>query len=1028
MVHNMFVRSGQEETKMSVNPKSLKSPFDKSYTYNAAVRCEELFTRLNPDSKKQAKKFVNDMRNIYSGIDKTGIMDLQTKLLNILKYDESYMNIKTHTDAEGNPVKLIPDANNVNGIIKKIDEYERFVDGIPEISLEDFFKDYFLQIYNEFQSSDDYIKRLVKTILTDYNNTHTSKYNTSDESTRLLIAKRFIEQFGYFDIFNEPEFKNSSLSKKFDSSELKKYVESNYDGYMLMGESVFDNITEDKEYLSTVSHLIGAIRYKAPLTVVNKKMCEQLCKIIKSDKLSDSAKESTAFLLSECFSSESSYKDMKADWLITEMDKANREKTYKNLTNAINKNFNDHTKALTPEHFAPYEILYVLMKGFAKNIACPDDVYDILKNKFGLKTNEKDKPNATKLHDLFSIDDIKLADCIDLPDIEKIAISQLEMARTKSRRNAIYTYGCGLKDSEFIKQAEICISGSNTFKKLKSISYDSFPYTVRFATLIDKYSDIIPADKELVGILNDIDTLNIDTIKNRRNAPNLDAIIKRQKKQLKSLRDFGDLAPAIERFVTKVEELLSKKAHFANKYFEALKEKTNSRYTEGTKSKARIYQDAADTLCKNTQGFKLLEIANAIANSKFSGQDESSREYLYLFALAFGMRYDSSHSTMPGFYDIEKNLFEDYYCDNLINDLSAATNPISGHGINYKNFAEVTFLWGLHRLGPDKTAKDILREIYRVINHCKKHGKTCDEFKRTKSDSGILNNTALTGKYKEKFKDDNIVNMDEDKLKEYNLTHYACKTNGNYFGINSDNRTAKSVADKYLCEFLTFWSKKTAEYYEIGNDFQIDNRFLTAISANKEVKLIINKITKRLKIFNDETIETANIDFTLAEHDEAEHDKTKHDRAENDDTDHKETCNDGEANNDFTAYLTSVTTLFSEAAFPEEESEEKEADRDKISIPKLSYYSRTSIIALCFYMYMFACNSEKERKEEGLLTNSPSLEQVYDTFAEKKLAMENLFGYPGANTILREAGYQEINPKNIYDMYIIFIIYSILHS
>jgi len=1023
---------------MSVDPKSLKSPFDKSYTYNAAVRCEALFTKLNPDSKQQAKDFVNSMRSIYSGTNITGVsevMDLQTKLLNILKYDESYM--KAHTNAEGNPEKLITDAKDVNGTKTKIDEYGTFVDGMPEISLEDFFKDYFLKIYKQFKSSDAYIERLVKAILTAYNAEHPTKYTTS-ESTRLLIAKRFIEQFGYFDIFNEPEFTNSSLSKKFDSSALKEYVESNYRGdFMQMDESVFDNIKEDTTYLSTVSHLIGAIKYKAPLTVVNKKMCEQLCEIIKSDKLSDSAKNSTAFLLSECLSSESSYKDMKADWLIipeneTETDKTNREKTYKNLTNAINKNFNDHTKALTPEHFAPYEILYVLMKGFSHDIACPKKVFNILKKHFRLKSPEETRQESTKLNDLFWIDEIELADCIKLSDIENIAIPLLKMARKKNNENAIHTYGCGLKDSEFVAQAKICIPESNTFKKLDRISYDRFPYAVRFATLIETYSAKIPANESLVETLKQINAFKIGRIEYRSDAANLHEIIENQENTLKKARDYGDLDPAIERFVTKVEKLLSENDDFdPNEYLKALKEKTNSRYTEGTKSKARIYQDAADTLCKNTQGFKLLEIANAISNSKFSGQDESSREYLYLFALAFGMRYDSSHSTMPGFYDIESNLFEDYYCDNLINDLSAATNPISGHGINYKNFAEVTFLWGLHRLGTGKTAKDILREIYHVINHCFVNGKTYEEFEPDVAPGGVLNNSDLTGIYREKFATDKVVNMNEDDLKEYNITHYACQTNGNYFGINSDNRTAKSVADKYLCEFLTFWSKKTAEYYEIGNDFQIDNRFLTDISDNKDVKLIIQKITKRLKIFSDETIETANIDFTPVEHDEAEHDKTKHDSAENDDTDHKETCNDGEANNDFTAYLTSVTTLFSEVAFPEEEydeeSEKKEADKDKISIPKLSYYSRTSIIALCFYMYLFACNADKEN-ENPQLTNSPSLEQVYDTFAENKYAMENLFGYPGANTILREAGYQEINPKNIYDMYIIFIIYSILHS
>lgn len=106
----------------------------------------------------------------------------------------------------------------------------------------------------------------------------------------------------------------------------------------------------------------------------------------------------------------------------------------------------------------------------------------------------------------------------------------------------------------------------------------------------------------------------------------------------------------------------------------------------------------ADKKQKKPDGkFGLIKLADDLATGKFRTGGATKRG-LYLFAMVFGMNFGATATAET---DIEKNLFRDYYSNNLIrfitNDYKGGVSDYellpSGQGINYKNFAEMIYLY-----------------------------------------------------------------------------------------------------------------------------------------------------------------------------------------------------------------------------------------------------------------------------------------------------------------------------------------------
>ncbi len=99
----------------------------------------------------------------------------------------------------------------------------------------------------------------------------------------------------------------------------------------------------------------------------------------------------------------------------------------------------------------------------------------------------------------------------------------------------------------------------------------------------------------------------------------------------------------------------------------------------------------------------LLKLCNDLAEGNFRGNG-MTRVQLYYFAIMFGMDLSVNESTVNEDRDIEKNLFQDYYNDNLLRFLSVdyrdrtdLEQEPTGEGINYKSYVETSYLYFLCR-------------------------------------------------------------------------------------------------------------------------------------------------------------------------------------------------------------------------------------------------------------------------------------------------------------------------------------------
>lgn len=172
--------------------------------------------------------------------------------------------------------------------------------------------------------------------------------------------------------------------------------------------------------------------------------------------------------------------------------------------------------------------------------------------------------------------------------------------------------------------------------------------------------------------------------------------------------------------------------------------------------------------------YGLIKTADDLATGKFRAGG-ATKKSLYLFAMVYGMTYysgeDNAQIVDPK-TDIERNLFQDYYTNNLIlfisnaykANLSEFEQDPSGQGINYKNFAEMIYLYYISR---DYTPQEKIRLSSEMIdsvgNSQKMKGKI-----NTKEKGGTVY-------YRNIFTED-ILSMTESEFKDFLCEHYNCDT------------------------------------------------------------------------------------------------------------------------------------------------------------------------------------------------------------------------------------------------------------
>lgn len=207
-----------------------------------------------------------------------------------------------------------------------------------------------------------------------------------------------------------------------------------------------------------------------------------------------------------------------------------------------------------------------------------------------------------------------------------------------------------------------------------------------------------------------------------------------------------------------------------------------------------VLTDASKDQKEFSGTYGLLKICDDLATGKFR-MGGATKKSLYLFAIVYDMTFyvgkESGSQIIDYDRDIEKNLFQDYYANNLMRFISEAykTNRSSfekepsGQGINYKNFAEMIYLYYISRSKEEYTPVNKIKLATDMINRVKETG-----FKAILESSKDTNTKHL----KDIFCDD-ILLMNEEAFEEFIVTNYDIDTYVEYEknGKISGNRVSE---------------------------------------------------------------------------------------------------------------------------------------------------------------------------------------------------------------------------------------------
>lgn len=152
-------------------------------------------------------------------------------------------------------------------------------------------------------------------------------------------------------------------------------------------------------------------------------------------------------------------------------------------------------------------------------------------------------------------------------------------------------------------------------------------------------------------------------------------------------------------------------------------------YKQARKDAVKAKRNAAK---KDSIDPELIEMCRDLAAGNFRVNGKT-KVYLYYFAFMFGMTVPMEGRECAPERDLVKNLFQDFYNDNLLRLLSsdysdpkkaaALEREPTGEGINYKSFVEVIYLYFLCREDLDMTPGEKIDAAEAVILDCVKRAK-----------------------------------------------------------------------------------------------------------------------------------------------------------------------------------------------------------------------------------------------------------------------------------------------------------------
>ena len=235
----------------------------------------------------------------------------------------------------------------------------------------------------------------------------------------------------------------------------------------------------------------------------------------------------------------------------------------------------------------------------------------------------------------------------------------------------------------------------------------------------------------------------------------------------------------------------------------------------------------------------LIILADDLAGGKFRWH--GTRRGLYLFAIVFDMKYISDGisaqidaSGGKDYKDIEKNIFQDYFTNNLIRYLSdayirkaTAFEEPTGQGINYKNYEEIVYLYYLQQ---DMRPQEKIQRAEAMIARLHEASTTSQENDAEEKDTEI---------YQQNFMNQVLAITDDDALFHYMVKHYDLnKLNGINETAVSRKQISASKEYENILKLLNEDYEKTILTHDNEYIASLDNEHNKELTASDKKELL----------------------------------------------------------------------------------------------------------------------------------------------------------------------------------------------
>lgn len=374
--------------------------------------------------------------------------------------------------------------------------------------------------------------------------------------------------------------------------------------------------------------------------------------------------------------------------------------------------------------------------------------------------------------------------------------------------------------------------------------------------------------------------------------------------------------------------------------------------------------------------YGLLKVADDLATGKFRSEG-ATKKSLYFFAMVFNMSFysgsEKNGQIIDYSSDIEVNLFQDYYSNNLMRFITDAykgklseyeLDP-SGQGINYKNYAEVIYLYYISKtIAAEQKIKLSTEMIERV------------QSKMFKQDSPSIPKTDKTKFFMNLFTED-VMELSESAFEELLCKYYNCDTfAGTYITGNRtmDGKTSPFQLERdqnsAYCEYNALLNKLSS----IGVSIENCNYGLwfTDVAAFRKqgYKSLVDRYPQVDKVKFDEFI---NLLLSI---------------------------------NSFVGYTVEEKT--SEQNEKQEWTDPSKYKTKALYVKSADAITRTSLIVAYYYYYNALHENDSGERWK-------SFEELFNDFSR------------GINRILDLANYQRISGKSIFDVLIVFSSYAYMN-